>query len=83
MNNYRYTLKTTGASSHKYGPCGVCGEHASEVFSQAEQRAYDLPGTLEDRLEDPAFYIGGIPGWTYLGCHWIYGHKACLLGKQR
>ncbi|MCL4296270.1 MAG: hypothetical protein KJ077_11100 [Anaerolineae bacterium] len=40
---YRYRLSSTGNSSAKYGPCEVCGKHASEVFSQSEEREYE-PG---------------------------------------
>ena len=32
---YRYQLRSTNYSSARYGLCEVCGEHASEVFSQA------------------------------------------------
>ena len=38
---YRYRLTSTGDSSEKYGACEVCGKHASEVFQQAEERAFE------------------------------------------
>lgn len=40
---FRYRIKSTGASSHKYGNCEICGQHASEVFSQVEERLYFRP----------------------------------------
>ena len=83
MPMYRYRLLSTGASSHKYGPCEICGKHATEVFSQCEERTYDLPGTLEERLEDAAVYIGGMLGWTHDGCCSLYGHKECLTDQQQ
>lgn len=36
----RYRLSSTGGSSAKFGPCEVCGGHATEVFQQVEERAY-------------------------------------------
>ena len=39
-NLYRYRLNSTGHSSTRFGPCEVCGKHASEVFIQAEQKRY-------------------------------------------
>lgn len=39
---FRYRMKSTGASSHKYGNCEVCGQHASEVFHQVEERQFFL-----------------------------------------
>ena len=35
-----YELKTTGASSEKYGVCEVCGKHASEVFFLTDKNNY-------------------------------------------
>ena len=83
MKMYRYRLISTGASSHKYGPCKVCGEHATEVFSQVEERSYELPGTLEEQLEDAAKYRGGGWGWTHDGCYSLLGHKDCLVNRRR
>lgn len=37
---YRYRLISTGESSQKYGKCEICGEHASEVFHQIEEKKY-------------------------------------------
>lgn len=69
---YRYNLKSTGASSAKYGNCEVCDKHASEVFYQTEERTYELPTF-------PANYSG----WTGHGCFSYYGHEECLKSQQR
>lgn len=66
--DYRYKLTSTGYSSSRYGPCEVCGRHASEVFYQSEERAYER--------------LGGI-GWTFDGCRCLFGHRECLLAKRR
>lgn len=65
----RYELSTTGGSSHNYGKCDVCGEHATEVFIQSEHRQYARPdGTL---------------GWTAHKCaSTLFGHEQCLISKQ-
>lgn len=39
-NTYRYQLTNTGHSSAKFGNCEICRTHASEVWSQSEQRQY-------------------------------------------
>ena len=82
QTEYRYKLTTTGAGSAKYGPCEVCGEHVSEVFSQSEERRYNPPGTLKEHLEDAANYKGSAQGWTHAGCVSYFGHKACLISKR-
>ena len=41
---YRYTLRSTGGNSRKYGHCEVCGEYASEVFSQAKEERFGING---------------------------------------
>ncbi len=66
---YRYRLISTGAGSQKYGSCAGCGEDPAEVFHQIEERAY----TRYD----------GTDGWTSQGCHSIFGHRACLIGRRR
>lgn len=38
--NYRYTLKSTGQSSTRFGNCEVCHLPASEVYHQTEEREY-------------------------------------------
>ena len=38
---FRYRLHSTGGSSVKYGPCEVCGQHATEVFHQTEETSYE------------------------------------------
>ena len=91
MPEYRYRIQSTGASSHKYGPCEVCGKHVSEVFSQIEQRWYGTQGdpatdneVMLDLLDDPGMYIWGHEvGWTEHGCHSLFGHEACLLKARR
>jgi len=68
---YRYQLHNTGESSAKYGDCEICGRHASEVWFQTEERTYaPLPGETG-------------PFWTHEGCVDLFGHKKCLLSKQR
>jgi hypothetical protein len=67
---YRYHVKSTGDSSARYGPCEVCGKHASEVFHQWEERAYD-----NDRGEHS--------GWSRHNCRDLWGHKECLESQRR
>lgn len=38
---FRYRLTSTGSSSAKFGPCEVCGKHATEVFQQVEEVSYE------------------------------------------
>lgn len=64
VDDRRYRLRSTLDSSHKYGPCHVCGEHASEVFYQSEAVIY-----IDSELG---------PCWTYYGCESWFGHEACL-----
>jgi len=50
----RYTIKTTNRSSHDYGPCEVCGKHATEVFHQRLEyrrgrKRYAAPGLFGHR----------------------------------
>lgn len=42
-DGHRYRLKNTGDSSQKYGPCGVCERHCSEVWVQSVEREF-APG---------------------------------------
>lgn len=64
---YRYRLSSTGASSDKFGPCEICGKHASEVFLQVEQQKY---GEQDNE-------------WTEYQCKSYFGHKECLLNQRR
>jgi hypothetical protein len=41
---YAYRMKSTGASSEKFGKCECCDKHVSEVFAMSEMRA-----TADDR----------------------------------
>jgi hypothetical protein len=55
QGGHRYRLVALEASSAKFGPCEVCGEHVSDVHRQAEEYAVgdtwrdgrDLFGHLE------------------------------------
>lgn len=67
MKKYRYTLKSTGHSSAKFGLCEVCGKHVSEVFVQTEMQFY------EDEFGS---------GWTYYECEDYFGHERCLRSKR-
>ena len=69
---YRYSLKSTGGSSSKYGTCEVCKQHVAEVFAQYEERHYKFEHDGET-----------FEGWTYNKCHSYFGHKDCLLSKRR
>lgn len=75
VGTYRYRIRSTGASSQKYGPCEVCGEHASEMFSQVEERRYKRAAKIRPEMDDY--------GWTQHECYSFYGHKECLIGKRR
>lgn len=35
---YEYLIRSTHASSDKYGVCEICGKHASEVFMQKKRK---------------------------------------------
>lgn len=70
MNEYRYKINSTGGSSAKYGKCEVCGEYATEVFSQSEERKYFDQITQKEEF-------------TYYKCNSYFGHRECLEGKRR
>jgi|SRR5215813_3284956 len=91
---YRYWITSTGDSSHKYGNC-FCGQHATEVFNQIEERQFydpvmhkwtnpDDPDLFEDFLESPATYTGSEAdrGWTQNKCRTMMGHYDCLVAKR-
>ncbi|MCI0339450.1 MAG: hypothetical protein L0226_17900 [Acidobacteria bacterium] len=91
---YRYSINSTGDSSHKYGNC-YCGQHATEVFIQVEERQFydfvtrkltnpDDPNWFDDFLESPATYTGSEAdrGWTQNKCRTLMGHYNCLLAKR-
>src|SRR5215475_10419889 len=91
---FRYSITSTGNSSHKYGNC-FCGQHATEIFSQVEERQfYDLvtrklinpddPNWFDDFLESPATYTKSEAdrGWTQNNCRTMMGHYDCLVAQR-
>lgn len=73
---YKYNLSTTEHSSHKYGNCQVCGEHASEVFMQTEFKKYE-----RDEIDAEQGFAG--IGWSAYSCHDYFGHEDCLKSVRR
>lgn len=71
-DQYRYNLSSTGESSSAYGVCEVCGKHATEVYSQSEERYYKFEHN--EKVYE---------GWTHNKCKDYFGHKECLESKQR
>ncbi|CAM2198431.1 conserved protein of unknown function (plasmid) [Paraburkholderia kururiensis] len=67
---FRYRMKTTGASSDRYGACEVCNQHASEVFHLTSAMLYDRKSN------------GGGFGWTLYHCLSLFGHRECLEGRR-
>jgi len=87
MSEYRYRLTSTSHSSHRFGPCTVCGEHASEVFIQVEEKRFHLDANdvamiPSERVRAEKIASGGW-GWTQYECHTIFGHELCLIGRRR
>jgi len=68
---YAYRLVNMQEPSSYYGPCEVCKNHVSEVFMMAEMTA--SPG-LNKRMEGYSFYL--------CTAH-LFGHRECLIGRQR
>lgn len=66
----RWCVRSTGNSSHKYGPCQVCGEHAAEVFSL--NRQIRIPAWAGAPEEFPA-------SWAWLAPYRL-GHERCVSG---
>ena len=62
----KYTIKSTGDSSDKYGPCECCGKHASEMFHQ---------------WSETTFTIDGEYGKTFDRGN-KFGHKECLMAHR-
>lgn len=87
MSGYRYSLSSTGESSRKFGPCEVCGEHASEVFLQVEEKRFRLDADdialIPDRVIGAEKLASGGWGWTRYECFSYFGHKQCLIQKRR
>lgn len=66
---FRYRIKSLGASSAKFGPCEVCAKHVADVLLQTEGTCYlEDDGTLQT---------------TYYGCRDLFGHEACLRSARR
>lgn len=36
----KFTIKSTGAGSDKYGTCEICRKHCAEVFQQRKEQEY-------------------------------------------
>ena len=70
---YRYNLSSTKESSEELGNCDVCGEPATEVFLQGEEREYRLDAP------DDTYYAR----WTQHNCRSYFGHKECLINTRR
>lgn len=69
----RYEIKSSGGSSVKYGPCEVCGKHASEVFHQWATVAFK-----DDDYKPPR------TAWTYHGApRSLWGHEECLIKARQ
>jgi hypothetical protein len=69
MSKFAYRLKNTGSSSQRLGKCEVCDQHASEVFLQVESRGFEI---------EPGF-----DRYTEAGCDSLFGHRDCLISRQR
>jgi hypothetical protein len=67
---YKYKISSTGGNSTKYGNCEICGEPATEVFYQSEERKFFNPITQTE-------------SYTQDKCICCFGHKKCLESKQR
>lgn len=76
---YRYRLASTGHSSAKFGPCEVCGQHASEVCIQTEEKAFQ-PLVEGDPPEVWEKCPDGI-AWSHNGT--LFGHEACLVAARK
>lgn len=71
LGSFVYRMRSTGTSSATLGPCEVCKLHCSEVFIFTEMRGFNNPET-------------GMMGYTYHGAQsQIFGHRECVLAKQK
>lgn len=65
----------------------VCGEHASEVFSQVEEERFHLDADDVAMISNERVRVEkaarGTDGWTYYECNDYFGHEACLMQKRR
>lgn len=68
---YHYRIRSTRDSSAKYGSCNICGQHASEVFLQIEEKEFFSEETNRTEL-------------TQFGCRTAaVGHEHCLLSVRK
>jgi hypothetical protein len=65
MSKYHYKLINTNESSKKYGNCEICGQYATEMFHQIEEKYFKNEFNGEN-------YEGWTEGKSY------FGHKDCL-----
>lgn len=65
---FYYRISSLEKSSTRYGPCEVCGDHASEVHFQTESREY-IWGGKSRMIRDKQ-------------CKDLFGHKQCLLDQR-
>lgn len=66
---YRYKVKSTGYSSARFGPCQVCKEHVSEVFTQREHQLCS--------------YMDEEGGSFWAINRGLFGHEKCLKGQRK
>ena len=75
MDQIRYRIKSTGHSSGWYGPCKICGNHASEVFMQTEERFVSFDKEEMDQWPELT------PFWASAGI--TFGHETCLMDRRK
>jgi hypothetical protein len=68
---FRYKIKSMGASSDKYGNCEVCGKRVSDIHLQTSEElvVFEPIGDESDGTH-----------WVHRGSVW--GHEECLIGIQ-
>lgn len=69
-DDYRYQLVRKKQNGEHYGQCDVCGQPASTIHHQIEQRRYTKSNGISD-------------GWTTQDCSDAFGHLDCLSGLRR
>jgi hypothetical protein len=65
--DYRYCIRSTGASSERFGPCEVCGARVSDVHIQ----------TAAKRMASEAGW------YMAEDCPTLFGHEACLVAQRK
>lgn len=75
IGDRRYRIRSTGGSSHRFGPCAACGKHAIETFAQSEEVRFE-----PDALDSAATHANP---WTYYGGRTLLGHETCLIAARR